>query len=83
MIIFLKTKGFYSQVTIGKFASHSVIMLLNGHDFFFLLAVRLCFSLKVVAVPILASVIAVNKVTIRLGLDEKSLFFFFSALSAR
>ena len=43
---------------------------------FFLLAVRLCFSLKVVAVPILASAIAVNKVTIRLGLDEKSLFCF-------
>ena len=34
MIIFLKTKGFYSQVTIGKFATHSVIMLLNGHDLF-------------------------------------------------
>lgn len=64
-------------MTIGKFATHSVIMLLNGHDFFFLLAVRLCFSLKIVAVPILASAIAVNKVTIRLGLDEKSRIFSF------
>lgn len=45
--------------------------------FFFLLAVRLCFSLKIVAVPILASAIAVNKVTIRLGLDEKSRIFSF------
>ena len=44
---------------------------------FFLLAVRLCFSLKIVAVPILASAIAVNKVTIRLGLDEKSRIFSF------
>ena len=44
---------------------------------FFLLAVRLCFFLKIVAVPILASAIAVNKVTIRLGLDEKSRIFSF------
>ena len=51
-------------------------MLLNGHDFFSACRPPL-FSLKIVAVPILASAIAVNKVTIRLGLGEKSRIFSF------